>query len=101
MKIITVPFNWLLMTLYNFVSNYGLAVILFALIVKVILLPFQMKSKRSMIRMNRMQGRVQEIQKKYANNQAKMQEELNKFYMEETYIKIEEKEEEFIDYSDD
>ena len=47
------------------------------------LLPFQMKSKKSMVRMNRMSGKMQEIQKKYANNQMKMNEELQKFYAEE------------------
>ena len=82
---ICIPFAALLRLFYNTTDSYGIALILFTLIIKLILLPFQMKSKRSMIRMNRMQGRVQEIQKKYANNQAKMQEELNKFYMEEGY----------------
>ena len=82
---ICIPFAALLRLFYNATDSYGVALILFTLVIKLILLPFQMKSKRSMVRMNRMQGRVQEIQKKYANNQAKMQEELNKFYMEEGY----------------
>ena len=60
-----------------------MAIILFTLVVKLILLPFQMKSKRSMIRMNRLSGKMQEIQKKYANNQAKMNEEIQKLYEEE------------------
>ena len=42
-----------------------------------------MKSKKSMMRMSRMNGKIQEIQKKYANNQAKMQEEMQKLYTEE------------------
>ena len=82
---ICIPFAALLRLFYNATDSYGVALILFTLVIKLILLPFQMKSKRSMVRMNRMQGRVQEIQKKYANNQAKMQEELNKFYMEEGF----------------
>ena len=82
---ICIPFSALLRLFYTATGSYGVALILFTLVIKLILLPFQMKSKRSMIRMNRMQGRVQEIQKKYSNNQAKMQEELNKFYMEEGY----------------
>ena len=47
------------------------------------MLPFQIKSKKSMIRMSRMSGKMQEIQKKYANNQAKMQEEMQRLYTEE------------------
>lgn len=83
MNFITVPFNWLLMTLYNFVHNYGLAVILFALIVKIILLPFQMKSKHSMMRTASIAPQLQELQKKYADNKQKYQEEATKLYREE------------------
>ena len=82
---ICIPFAALLRLFYNATGSYGVALILFTLVIKLVLLPFQMKSKRSMVRMNRMNGRIQEIQKKYANNQAKMQEELNKFYTEEGY----------------
>ena len=77
---ICIPFAWLVRLFYNLTSSYGMAIILFTLVVKLILLPFQMKSKRSMIRMNRLSGKMQEIQKKYANNQAKMNEEIQKLY---------------------
>lgn len=80
---ICLPFAWLLRVFYTLTNSYGVALILFTLVIKLILLPFQMKSKRSMIRLNRMSGKVQEIQKKYANNQLKMNEELQKFYEEE------------------
>ena len=65
--------------------SYGVSLILFTLVIKLILLPFQMKSKKSMVRMSRMSGKMQEIQKKYANNQLKMQEEMQKFYQEEGF----------------
>ena len=52
------PFGVLLMWLYEFTNNYGVAVILFALIVKLILLPFQMKSKRSTMRTSRLQSQL-------------------------------------------
>ena len=80
---ICIPFAALLRLFYNLTGSYGVAIILFTLVIKLILLPFQMKSKKSMIRMSRMNGRIQEIQKKYANNQAKMNEEIQKFYAEE------------------
>ena len=81
--IICIPFAWLVRLLYNLTGSYGMAIILFTVVVKLIMLPFQVKSKKSMMRMNRVNGKVQEIQKKYANNQVKMQEEMQKLYQEE------------------
>ncbi|MEG1657946.1 MAG: membrane protein insertase YidC, partial [Oscillibacter sp.] len=80
---ICIPFAALLRLFYNITGSYGLSLILFTLVIKLILLPFQMKSKKSMIRMGRMSGRMEEIKKKYANNQAKMSEEMQKIYTEE------------------
>ena len=80
---ICIPFAALGMLVYNLTGSYGVAIILFTLAVKLIMLPFQIKSKKSMIRMNRMSGKMQEIQKRYANNQAKLNEEMQKFYEEE------------------
>ena len=80
---ICVPFAWLVRVIYNLTGSYGLAIIFFTVILKLILLPFQLKSKKSMIRMSRMSGKMQEIQKKYANNQIKMNEEIQKLYEEE------------------
>ena len=80
---ICIPFAALLRLFYNLTGSYGVAIILFTIVIKLIMLPFQMKSKKSMVRMTRMNGRIQEIQKKYANNQAKMNEEIQKLYAEE------------------
>ena len=80
---ICIPFAWLVRTFYELTGSYGVALILFTLVIKLIMLPFQMKSKKGMVRMSRMSGKMQEIQKKYANNQAKMNEEMQKFYQEE------------------
>lgn len=80
---ICIPFAWLVRVLYNLTGSYGVALILFTLVIKLIMLPFQMKSKKSMMRMNRMSGKMQELQKKYANNQAKYAEEMQKLYAEE------------------
>ena len=81
--IICIPFAWLVRVFYNITGSYGTAIILFTLAVKLIMLPFQIKSKKSMLRMNRLSGKMQEIQKKYANNQMKQQEEIQKLYAEE------------------
>ena len=81
--LICIPFAWLVRVFYNMTGSYGMAIILFTLAVKLIMLPFQIKSKKSMMRMNRLSGKMQEIQKKYANNQMKQQEEIQKLYAEE------------------
>ena len=80
---ICIPFAALVKLFYNLTNSYGVAIILFTVAIKLIMLPFQLKSKKSMMRMNRMNGKIQEIQKKYANNQVKMQEEMQKLYQEE------------------
>ena len=81
-QIILTPFSWLLKFFESF-SNYGIALILFAIVIKLILFPFSMKSKRSMIQMNLIQGKVQQIQKQYAKNREKMNEEIQKLYAKE------------------
>ena len=80
---ICIPFAWLLRALYELTSSYGWALVLFTVVIKLIMLPFQMKSKKSMMRMSRVSGQMQELQKRYAKNQAKLQEEMQKLYEEE------------------
>ena len=82
-KIITIPFSWLLTFLYELTHNYGLAMILFAVLVQVVLLPITAKGKKGMMKMSRMQPRIQEIQRKYANDQAKQQEAMQALQREE------------------
>jgi len=80
---ITVPFGWLLAQLYRLFGNYGLAMIVFAVIVQLVLLPITAKSKKGMMKMSRLQPRVQELQKKYANDQMKLSAELQALYKSE------------------
>lgn len=82
-NIIVAPFAALLRWCYAFTGSYGLSIIIFALVVKLVLLPFQMKSKRSMIRMGQLTKQQQELQAQYSRNQQKYQEELAKLYQEE------------------
>jgi YidC/Oxa1 family membrane protein insertase len=83
MQIILTPFSWLLTAFYNLFHSYGFALILFAIVVKLILFPFSLKGKKSMIQMNMLNGKVQQIQKQYANNKEKMNEEVQKLYAKE------------------
>ncbi|MGM9522675.1 MAG: membrane protein insertase YidC [Oscillospiraceae bacterium] len=83
LDLIARPFGILVMWLYELTNNYFLAVVLFALIVKLILLPFQMKSKKSMMRQSLLQPQLQEIAKKHGANKVKYNEEVQKLYKEE------------------
>ena len=70
-NIVTVPFGWLMGQLYQLTDNYGVAMILFAVCVQMVLLPLTAKSKQSMMKMSRIQPQMQEIQRRYADDQQK------------------------------
>ena len=82
-KIITVPFGWLLAMLYNITTNYGVAMIVFAVMVKLIMAPITAKSKKSTMKMSRLTPRVKDIQERYAHDQQKQNEMLQNLYKEE------------------
>ncbi len=84
-SVISVPLGWLMRFIYNAVGNYGLALILFTIVTKIILLPLAIKQKKSMIRMNAFQPEIQAIQKRYANEPAKQQEELARLQQEHNF----------------
>ena len=81
--IITVPFGWLLAQLYHLTNNYGVAMILFAILVQLILMPINAKSKKSMMKMSRLTPRIQDIQARYANDPQKQNEMMQKLYQDE------------------
>lgn len=83
-------FNWfgsllgyLLWFLYGIVRNYGVAIILFTLIVKVLVFPFSVKQQKSMASQAKVQKKVKELQKIYANDKMKLNEEVQKLYQKE------------------
>ena len=79
---IATPFGWLMMRLYELTDNFGWAIILFAIVVALVLLPFMAKSKKSMMRMSRLQPRMMELQKKHEGNPQKLNEEMARLYRE-------------------
>ncbi len=81
--IVTVPFGWLLGQLYQLTNNYGVAMIIFAVLVKIILMPITAKSKKSSMKMSRLSPRLKVIQEKYANDQQKQSEAIQALYKEE------------------
>ena len=81
--IVTVPFGALLSLLYQFTQNYGVALILFAVIVKTILFPLTAKSKKSSMKMSRLTPRLNALREKYANDPQKQSEAMQALYKEE------------------
>lgn len=81
--IVVWPFARLLEILYNWTDSYGLAIILFALVVNLILLPFMAKSKKGMMKTTRIQPQLKELEKKHKGNQQKYQQEVMKLYKEQ------------------
>ena len=81
--LIQIPFGYLLDGLYQLTTNYGVALILFAIILKLILLPTTAKSKKSTMKMSRLTPRLQALQKKYAGDQQKLNEATRALYAEE------------------
>ena len=82
-KIITEPFGWLLSFLYELTNNYGVALIIFAALVQLILLPISAKSKKSSMKMSRIQPKIQRIQEKYADDKQKQNEAIQQLQKEE------------------
>ncbi|MFR4989421.1 YidC/Oxa1 family membrane protein insertase, partial [Anaerotruncus colihominis] len=79
------PLGWIMWACFKILPIYGVALVLFTLIVRVCLVPLSIKQQKSMVKMQIFRPRMEEIQKKYANNREKMNEEMMKLYEEEHY----------------
>ena len=76
-------FGYLLNLIYGVVNNYGLAIILFTIAVQIILLPFSVKQQKTMIKNNKIQAKVKELQEKYKNDQVRLGQETMDLYKAE------------------
>ncbi len=76
-------FQSILEWIYGWVGNYGWSIVVFTLLVRFVLLPLDIKSKKSMRAMNRVQPKVMALQKKYANDKEKLNLKLNELYRKE------------------
>lgn len=77
--------KWCLETLHLVFKNWGVCIILLTLILKVLLFPLSKKQSLGSLKMQELQPQVQAIQKKYANDQQRMQQEMSKLYQEAHY----------------
>lgn len=70
--------GYLMNFIYSLVQNYGVAIIIFTLLIKLILLPFTIKQQKSLEEAQELQPIIQELQRKYGNDQQKFAEEYQK-----------------------
>ncbi len=82
-QVILSPFVALLTLFYNIFGSYGLALIFFAIVIKLILFPFSLKGKKGMIQMNMLSGKMQQLQKAYGNNRERYNQEVQALYAKE------------------
>ena len=78
--LITTPLGYIISFIYDLVQNYGFAIIIFTLIVKIIMLPLVIKQQKSTVQMQKIQPEMQALQKKYANDQQRLGQETMKLY---------------------
>jgi YidC/Oxa1 family membrane protein insertase len=77
--------GWFLARVYDVIPNYGVAIIVLTLFIRILLLPLAVKQIRSMQAMQRLQPKIKELQKKYKGNRQKLNEEMMKLYQEHGY----------------
>jgi YidC/Oxa1 family membrane protein insertase len=79
------PLSYLLSGLYDFANDYGVAIILFTLIVRGCLFPLYATQIKSQMKMSIVQPKIQEIQKKYAHDKEEMQRRMMELYRQENF----------------
>ena len=80
---LTLAFGWLLRALHSVIPNYGIAIILLTIMVRVVTTPLTMKQMRSMERMRALQPKLQELKDKYPDDRQKQSEEMMQLYRRE------------------
>lgn len=76
-------FGYVLNIIYEIVKNYGLAIILFSILLKILLLPLTIKQQKTLKKSQKLQGKLKEIQDKYSNNPEKLNQEMMDLYKRE------------------
>ena len=79
--------NSLLLTImkamHSFINNYALTIILFTILIKLVVMPFNLKSRRSTMRMASVQPKMQALQEKYKDDQEKLNQKMQELYRKE------------------
>ena len=76
-------FGYLLNLIYNIIGNYGWAIIVFSIIIKLVMIPFSIKQQRTMKKNAKLQEKMKEIQFKYKNDPERLNQATMQLYKEE------------------
>lgn len=76
-------FGYILNFIYQLVSNYGLAIIIFSIVLKLIMLPLSIKQQKTMKKSSKIQEKMKQLQFKYKNDPEKLNQEVMKLYKDE------------------
>lgn len=76
-------FGYILNFIYEMIQNYGLAIIIFSILLKLILLPLSIKQQKTMKKSAKIQVKMRDIQEKYKNDPTKMNQEMMDLYKKE------------------
>ena len=76
-------FGYILNAIYGVVNNYGIAIIIFTVILKTVMLPISIKQQKTMKKSAKIQVKAKEIQEKYSNDQVRQSQELMDLYKKE------------------
>ena len=76
-------FGYILNFIYNIVQNYGLAIIIFSILVKLLMIPISVKQQKTMKKSTKIQAKMKELQFKYKNNPEKLNQETMELYKSE------------------
>lgn len=85
MSIIATPLGWIMSWMYEIIQNYGIVLILFTFLIRLLLFPLNIKQQKGTAKMSLLQPKMDKLQKKYGKDKARYQEELMKLYEEEGY----------------
>lgn len=85
MAILGVPLGWVMWLIYQLIPNFTVALLVFTLVTKAAMFPFSIKQQKNMAKMAAFRPKIERINKMYANNKQKQQEEMMKIYEEEGY----------------
>ncbi len=84
-EIIGYPLGWVMWLIYKAIPFYAIALLIFTILTKLLMLPSTIKQQKSSVKMIKLKPKMDALQKKYGNNKEKYQEEMMKLYQEEGY----------------
>ncbi len=84
-RVLGYPLGWVMWLCYQITHNYGISLLLFTILIRLVLFPLSLKQQKSTVKMQILKPQMDELQAKYKNNKEKLNEEMMKLYQKEGY----------------